>query len=151
MAATEKRARPAGAPAALHHFTQGVDMKALTAICLIVWAVMALSAPGAAADRVVIDNVHAWQHPVKQVFQEMNVTLYKVELLQNRTYPVFHVKFPYDPHLGHNDKYFRTLYQKTLKANGYWSYAFVAPEDRVRVRVTYDRAAKTMREQVEDF
>ncbi len=89
----------------------------------------------AAGDVKVISDITHWQHPVKSVFQKYKVTLVKVEL-HNQTYPVFFVKFPYDPLLGHNDNYFHPLYYDTLAANGFWNYAFVDPEDGHRINIT---------------
>ena len=61
-----------------------------------------------ADDVTVISNIKEWQHPVKDVLNKHKVILYKVELY-NKTYPIFYVRFPYDPWLGHNDKFFKPL------------------------------------------
>ena len=103
-----------------------------------------------AGDVKVITDIKNWHHPVKAVFQKYKVELYKVEL-QNQTYPVFYVKFPYDPMLGHNDNYFHPLYYDTLEANGFWNYAFVDREDGRRINITWDKKTKTMSENIEDL
>jgi hypothetical protein len=103
-----------------------------------------------AGDVTIIDNIKEWQHPVKDVFSKHKVILYKVELY-NKTYPIFYVKFPYDPWLGHNDKYFKPLYYDTLKANGFWDYAFIDRSSHCRINITWDKKSKTLTESVDDF
>jgi hypothetical protein len=114
-------------------------------LTIVVLSSFFLVAPAAAGDVQVITNLKAWHHPVKSVFQKHNVILYKVEL-HNQTYPVFYVKFPYDPRLGHNDKYFRPLYYDTLKANGFWDYTFVDQSSEVKITITWDKKTKTLSE-----
>ncbi len=101
-----------------------------------------------AGDVKVITDIKNWHHPVKTVFQKNKVELYKVEL-HDQNYPVFYVKFPYDPILGHNDNYFHPLYLDTLKANGFWNYAFVDSEDGCRINITWDKKTKTLSENIE--
>ena len=101
-----------------------------------------------AGDVKVITDIKNWHHPVKAVLQKHKVELYKVEL-QNKNYPVFYVKFPYDPMLGHNDNYFHPLYYDTLEANGFWNYAFVDSEDGCRINITWDKKTKTLSENIE--
>jgi hypothetical protein len=115
------------------------------------WAITLLGGQGfvLADDVTVITNVREWRHPVQEVFKKYKVTLYKVELHQNKTFPVFDVRLPYDPWLGHNDRFFKPLYYDTLKANGFWSYAFVDRESGVKIVITWDRKAKTMHEDIQ--
>ena len=113
--------------------------------CLICMATFARSQPD---DVRIIDDVTKWKHPVKGVFQKYGVVVEKVELRNNGRYPLFYVRLPYDPHLAHNDGYFRGLYAAVLKANGYWDYELVSQLDDVRIRITYDRKSKTLREDI---
>ena len=103
-----------------------------------------------ASEVTVISNIKEWQHPVKDIFIKHKVILYKVEL-HNKTYPIFYVKFPYDPRLGHNDKYFKPLYYETLKANGFWNYAFVDRSFQCKINITWDKQSKTLNESLEDI
>ena len=103
-----------------------------------------------ADDVTMITNIKEWQHPVKDVLNKNKVILYKVEL-HNKTYPIFYVKFPYDPWLGHNDKFFKPLYYETLKANGFWDYAFIDQSFRCKVNITWDKKSKTLTESLEDI
>jgi hypothetical protein len=103
------------------------------------------------ADEVtVISNIKEWHHPVKDIFKKQNVILYKVEL-HNKTYPIFYVRFPYDPRLAHNDNYFKPLYYETLKANGFWNYAFIDRSFQCRINITWDKKSKTLTESLDDI
>jgi len=103
-----------------------------------------------AGDVTTITNINEWQHPVKDVLSKNKVILYKVEL-HNKTYPIFYVKFPYDPWLGHNDKFFKPLYYETLKANGFWDYAFIDQSFQCKINITWDKKSKTLTEGLEDI
>ena len=98
----------------------------------------------------VIRNIQEWHHPVKIIFNKHKVSLYKVEL-HNKTYPIFYVRFPYDPRLAHNDKYFKPLYYETLKANGFWDYAFIDHSFQCRINITWDKKSKTLTESLDDI
>ena len=98
----------------------------------------------------VIKNIQEWCHPVKDILNKHKVSLYKVEL-HNKTYPIFYVRFPYDPRLAHNDKYFKPLYYETLKANGLWDYAFIDHSFQCRINITWDKKSKTLTESLDDI
>jgi hypothetical protein len=123
----------------------GAAYLALVVISLTFLATMAL-----AIDVKVITDIKEWNHPVKTVLQKHNVVLYKVELY-NQTYPVFYVKFPYDPWLGHNDKFFRPLYYETLRANGFWDYTFVDRSSDCRINIKWDKKTKTLSEDMDNI
>ena len=99
---------------------------------------------------IVISNIQDWHHPVKIILNKHKVVLNKVEL-RNKTYPIFYVRFPYDPRLGHNDKYFKPLYYETLKANGFWDYAFIDRSFQCRINITWDKKSKTLTENLDDI
>jgi hypothetical protein len=103
-----------------------------------------------ANDVTVISNIKEWHHPVKDILNKQNVILYKVEL-HNKTYPIFYVSFPYDPRLAHNDNYFKPLYYETLKANGFWDYAFIDRSFQCRINITWDKKSKTLTESLDDI
>jgi hypothetical protein len=103
-----------------------------------------------AGDVTVIENIKEWQHPVKDIFSKYKVVLYKVELYE-KTYPIFFVKFPYDPWFGHNDNYFKPLYYETLKANGFWNYALIDRSSHCKIDVKWDKKSKTLTESMGDF
>ena len=103
-----------------------------------------------ASEVTVITNIKEWQHPVKSILNKQKVILYKVELL-NKTYPIFYVRFPYDPRLAHNDKYFKPLYYETLKANGFWNYSFIDRSFQCRINITWDKKSRTLTESLDDI
>jgi hypothetical protein len=103
-----------------------------------------------AGDVTVANNIKEWQHPVKDVLGKHKVILYKVEL-QNKTYPIFYVRFPYDPTIGHNDKFFKPLYYETLKANGFWDYSFIDHSFHCKINITWDKKSKTLTESLDDI
>ena len=103
-----------------------------------------------AGDITVISNIKEWQHPVKDILNKQKVILYKVELY-NKTYPIFYVKFPYDPWLGHNDKFFKPLYYETLKANGFWDYSFIDRDSNCKINIKWDKQSKTPTESLDDI
>ena len=103
-----------------------------------------------ASEVTVISNIKEWHHPVKDILNKQKVILYKVEL-HNKTYPIFYVRFPYDPRLAHNDKYFKPLYYETLKANGFWNYSFIDRSFQCRINITWDKKSKTLTESLDDI
>ena len=103
-----------------------------------------------ASEVTVISNISQWRHPVKDILYKHKVILNKVEL-HHKTYPIFYVRFPYDPRLGHNDKYFKPLYYETLKANGFWNYAFIDRSFQCRINITWDKQSKTLTESLDNI
>ena len=103
-----------------------------------------------AGEITVISNIKEWHHPVKDILHKQKVILYKVEL-HNKTYPIFYVRFPYDPRLAHNDNYFKPLYYETLKANGFWDYSFIDRSFQCKINITWDKKSKTLTESLDDI
>jgi hypothetical protein len=103
-----------------------------------------------ASEVTVISNIQEWRHPVKDILQKYKVIIYKVEI-HNKTYPIFYVRFPYDPRLAHNDKYFKPLYYETLQANGFWNYAFIDRSFQCRINITWDKKSRTLSESLDDI
>ena len=104
-----------------------------------------------AGEVTVLDNIKEWQHPVKNVLGKHKVMLYKVELHNNKTYPIFYVRFPYDPWFGHNNKFFTPLYYETLKANGFWDYAFIDQSFNCKITITWDKKSKILNERLDNL
>lgn len=127
-------------------------MRAFLAGSLLVFMAGSLfdGAMARAGDVTMITNIKEWQHPVKDVLAKHKVILYKVEL-RNKTYPVFYVRFPYDPWFGHNDKFFKPLYYETLKANGFWDYSFIDQSFNCKINIKWDKSTKTLTEGMDDL
>jgi hypothetical protein len=121
----------------------------MVSLLLLVISMFLVADISLAGEVTVISNIKDWHHPVKDVLNKQKVILYKVELL-NKTYPIFYVRFPYDPRLKHNDNYFKPLYYETLKANGFWNYAFIDRSFQCRINITWDKKSRTLTESLDD-
>ncbi|MGP8232278.1 MAG: hypothetical protein ACLQL2_06375 [Methylovirgula sp.] len=69
----------------------------------------------------------AWTHPTKQVLLRYKVQLDSVELCNDNTYPIYHVRFRNDPTTSNTNFFFIPLYDDMLRANGRYPFAFVDP------------------------
>jgi hypothetical protein len=87
-----------------------------------------------------ITDIDNWQNPVKTLFENYSITLKKVELLKNKTYPIFYLE--YGGELLSECDYYSLL--NIAKANGYWSYKLVGEEDKISVEVDCDRNNKKL-------
>ena len=105
-----------------------------------------------ADDVVVIDDIANWRHPTKDVLSKWKIKLTKVELLNHRVYPVFYLDdFPFDPIMGWgNAKEMSRLEAELFSANGKHDYALELKHDNLRVNVTYNRATRTLEEEIID-
>ncbi len=80
----------------------------------------------------------SWNHPTKSLLIQKGAKLEKVQLCNNKRYPVFYVDFPYDPQ-GQTKDYFLPLYAEMKKANGGWPYSFVATSDNTIISIKYGK------------
>jgi hypothetical protein len=105
-----------------------------------------------ADDVVVIDDIANWRRPTKDVLSKWKIKLTKVELLNHRVYPVFYLDdFPFDPIMGWgNAKDLSRLEAELFSANGKHDYALELKRDNLRVNVTYNRATRTLEEEIID-
>ena len=105
-----------------------------------------------ADDVVVIDDIGNWRHPTKDVLSKWKIKLIKVEILNHRLYPVFYLDdFPFDPIMGWgNAKKMSRLEAELFSTNGKHDYALELKRDNIRVTVTYNRAARTLEEEIID-
>ena len=101
-------------------------------------------AEGKAPDTVVITDIAAWKHPIKEVLAKNKVQLSKVELAKNRQYPILYVTFPYDPQSSQTTDYFNQLYTEILAANGWWSYALHDEQDQIQIEINWDKSKRLM-------
>lgn len=83
-------------------------------------------------------DLGSWNHPTKSLLIQRGAKLEKVQLCNNRRYPVFYVDFPYDPQ-GQTEDYFLPLYREMKKANGGWPYSFVATSDNTIISIEYGK------------
>ena len=73
---------------------------------------------------MVIEDITSWYHPVKKVFAKYAIKIDKVQLFRRKTYPVFHVEFPFEPTEGfENARVLSRLEAELFVANGHYDYA----------------------------
>jgi hypothetical protein len=72
-------------------------------------------------------DLKQWSHPTRQVLEEAEIEIKKVELCNHDLYPVFTVAIKYDPN-GPNDKYYNRLYAAMTEANGNHPFSLVDTE-----------------------
>ena len=120
-------------------------MKRLFSLVLI-FLIMLNSITVFSANSTSITDIDNWNHPVKSVFLSYGINVTKVELLNNRTYPIFYCNFPTFSGLQEKE-IFKKMLKDTLIANGYWSYKLVSnlfeveiegnPRDKKFIKITY--------------
>jgi hypothetical protein len=80
-----------------------------------------------------------WRHKTRSVIEaRKEAQLQWVKMCRNKTYPVFGVKFAYDPQTK-TDDFFHPLFWDLLEANGYWPYSIVSIGDNVAVHVYQEK------------
>lgn len=75
-------------------------------------------------------DLERWTHPTRPVIEDAGAKIDFVALCREDTYPVFGVRFPYDPRAA-TDDYFHPLYANTFLANGGWDFSFLEVDDGV--------------------
>lgn len=70
-----------------------------------------------------IGNVTNWKHGTKDIFTKYNIQVEKVELYDNKVYPVFYVRFNNVDII--NSQWGLKIFEEVLKANGYWNYSVI--------------------------
>lgn len=83
-------------------------------------------------------DLKTWTHPVLRVFAKKRITLERLQLCNDKKYPIFYVHLPYDPQ-GQTQSYFGPLYAEMQKANSGWPYAFVSTNDNTVISVSYPK------------
>ena len=77
-----------------------------------------------------------WKHETRALLEQRNTQVLMVQLCNDRKYPVYYVKFPYD-YRGSTEKYFMPLFSDMLKANGGWPLSFVDFESEIVLSIKY--------------
>lgn len=95
-----------------------------------------------ASDKEVITDIKNWNHPVKIILNDYyNFILYKVELLNNKTYPIFYMNFPLNLNKS-SEFYLRDLFISIAEANGYWDYEIKDVNRTLDIKVSCDTKSK---------
>ncbi|MGN7359788.1 hypothetical protein ACTHPF_18885 [Paenibacillus sp. SAF-054] len=93
---------------------------------------------------VLISDPGTWDHPVKSVFANHRVSMEKVILQQNRTYPVFYVELPFDAKEAANRAEMLKLLGELARANSYWDFRIMDTRRQLQIDVACDRTRKTI-------
>jgi hypothetical protein len=96
-------------------------------------------------------NLETWHHPTKYIFEKFKINLEKVELCNNKVYPIFSFSSQYDPRLRATNSFFLKLYSNLATANGWWSFAMVDTLDDLVIFIDLDKSAKEIKESIEEF
>ncbi len=118
---------------------------------MIIFLIMFNSLAVYGEDNIIITDINHWSHPVKAIFAGYGIHLTKVELINNKTYPIFYCNFPASSGLQEKET-FEKMVKDTLKANGYWSYKLVSnlfevevkgnPKDKQYIEISYQNIDK---------
>jgi hypothetical protein len=82
-------------------------------------------------------DLNSWHHPTRKVLVDRGASIERVSLCNGGKYPVFYVRFRYDP-MGQTRDYFEPLYAAMGTANGKWPFAFVATSDDLVITLSFD-------------
>lgn len=95
----------------------------------------------------VISDIAGWKHPVKDVLTKENIKILKVELLRNKTYPIFYLEIaPVYEFNSQFAKYFNNLLNEVARANGYWDFKVVDERKGLKFEVECDTKSKLINE-----
>lgn len=96
-------------------------------------------------NKTVIHDIQNWNHPVKNVFSRYLVKLDRVELLNQKTYPIFYIVLAEELSKKSLSR-FQTMAVEVAKANSYWDYQMIDSSKSVMVKVQCDRKAKAVKQ-----
>jgi len=105
----------------------------------------------AGEDIETISDISKWQHPVRQVLLKNKVILSKVELRNNKQFPVFFVTLPLAKGNTSTTDYFNHIFLEILKANGYWSYELYESGEDFIILVSWDKDKKQIKVDYKDI
>lgn len=78
-------------------------------------------------DKIVIEDIKNWNHPAKEAIAENGLVIRKLELLSNKTYPVFYLE-------GDKEKIYDYRFLSNIaEKNGYWNFKLVCSSGFVEV------------------
>lgn len=96
-------------------------------------------------DKDVITDIESWNHPVKDVFINNDIKITRVELINDRTYPIFYVELPYEVNLE-NENAIRYMFNEIALNNGFWDYEIKDETHNIAVKVRCDKKTKKVTE-----
>ncbi len=89
-----------------------------------------------------IGNINSWKHGTKDVMEKYDIKIEKVELYDDKIYPIFYVQFADVDKM--NSKWGFKVLEEVLKANGYWNYAIIDKQKNVYFEVIGNKSMKTI-------
>jgi hypothetical protein len=141
---TEAAARRSGPPffcahrAALFLFAVLADVTLAPASARAEPALEATQLYAQIARNCVAVDLSTFRHPTLDVLNKATIPVRKVELCNDKKYPIFTVGFRYDPD-GPNDRYYNRLYSDIAHANAFWSYSLVDETFAMIANIAVDR------------
>lgn len=86
--------------------------------------------------KILVSRYKNWSHPVLNIFNKYELSLYKIHFSENGTCPTFFLNFKHSPAPGvqHIVNY-QNVYSEILKANFGFPYALVDKEDNLKINV----------------
>lgn len=79
-------------------------------------------------NKEIIVDIRNWNHPTKEVFKYWGFKVTKIELLKDKTYPIFYVE-----HDKVHDIYFTELIKEIAEKNSYWDYKIIDDKGFIEV------------------
>lgn len=92
-----------------------------------------------------ITDISSWTHPVKYVFSNANIQVYKVEFKNNKTYPIFYVNLIKSLSLD-NKIYYKNLIKQIATVNGNWDYEIIDSSKDIDIKVACDRSKQIVKQ-----
>lgn len=96
-------------------------------------------------------NLNSWHHPTQEVLIKYKLKLTKLQLCNNKSYPVFYAEFPYDPATKSSNSYFSPLEREMARKNGWNSYSIVDTSNKQMINIKVDKSTKTIEEQYDQY
>ncbi|MNB83763.1 hypothetical protein D3C75_306050 [compost metagenome] len=125
----------------------GASMRRWIVIIISVLITMAATEPctviAESLQKPVIVNMGSWKHPAKKAFEAAGVTVTRVELYQNGTYPKFYVELPFTLQESSEQKV-KELVSAVACANSYWGYELFDNKQKATIKVQSDPKRKVI-------
>lgn len=88
-------------------------------------------------------DLNNWSHPTREVLIKYKAKIIKVELCNNKKYPIFTIKgLAFDLSSQPNEKSTRDFFYALLKANAKWDYAVIDTDSQVISTIHHHKEKK---------
>ncbi|MFT4059337.1 MAG: hypothetical protein QM652_07295 [Legionella sp.] len=91
------------------------------------------------ATKILVSHYKNWSHPVLNVFNKYDLSLYKIRFSEDGICPTFYLNFKHSPvpYTQYIVDY-QNVYSEILKANFGFPYALVDKEDNLKINVGWN-------------